>query len=221
MTNLHDQKKKYYFYTFVCTIVGLLIFFGLVVFSDNYVSRVAEGKMYDSIERVPRGRVGLLLGTGKFASGGRINLFYQYRIDAILSLYQAEKIEYVLISGDNSVAEYNEPETMRDDLILSGIPNERIFLDYAGFRTWDSIIRANKVFGESDFIIVTQRFHNERALFIAEKNGINAIGFNAKSVPVAFSPRVWLRERLARVNVIFDVLVGSEPKFLGDMISIE
>lgn len=165
-------------------------------------------------------KVALLLGSNKYISDGRENLFFTYRIDATVDLYRAGKIDNILISGDNGTAEYSEPEMMQTDLIAKGIPASHIYLDFAGFRTWDSVIRANKVFLENDFVIVSQAFHNKRALYIAKANGIEAIAFNAKDVPVARSPRVWLRERLARVKVVLDVLFRTQPKFLGEPIPI-
>lgn len=206
--------------------IAIIIFTGIaavgsIFYADAVVEQSAEGKVYTSVQNIPEKKVALLLGTNKYTMSGRENLFYIYRVQAIEDLYEAGKIEFVLISGDNGREEYNEPEQMRDDLITEGIPEENIYLDYAGFRTWDSIIRANKVFLENDFIIVSQEFHNKRALYIAEKNDIDAIAFNATDVPVARSPRIWLRERLARVKLLLDVLFNTDPRFLGETITIE
>lgn len=206
--------------------IAIIIFTGIaavgsIFYADAVVEQSAEGKVYTSVQNIPEKKVALLLGTNKYTMSGRENLFYIYRVQAIEDLYKAGKIEFVLISGDNGREEYNEPEQMRDDLITEGIPEENIYLDYAGFRTWDSIIRANKVFLENDFIIVSQEFHNKRALYIAKKNDIDAIAFNATDVPVARSPRIWLRERLARVKLLLDVLFNTDPRFLGETITIE
>lgn len=199
---------------------AIILGIGLIVFADSAIERAAEGKVYSEVEDIPTKKVGLLLGTSKYAFDGRQNLFYLYRINAVIELYEAGKIEYVLISGDNGTVEYNEPEQMRDDLIAQGIPEDHIYLDYAGFRTWDSIIRANKVFIENDFIVVSQEFHNVRALYAAQANDVDAIAFNAQDVPVASSPRVWVRERLARVKAVLDNIVNAQPKFLGETIRI-
>lgn len=204
--------------------IALFVFIASVssiLYADAVVEESADGKVYTSVQDIPEKKVALLLGTNKYTLSGRENLFYIYRLQAIEDLYTADKIEFVLISGDNGTQEYNEPEQMRDDLIAAGIPEDHIYLDYAGFRTWDSIIRANKVFLENDFIIVSQEFHNKRALYIAEKNDIDAIAYNATDVPVARSPRIWLRERLARVKLLLDVLFNTNPRFLGDTIVIE
>lgn len=215
------RSKKLWWIVASLTVVLGFSFLGLIIVSNELVDRSAEDFLYSATEDVPEKKVALLLGTGKYSYGGRINLYYQYRINAVVDLYEAEKIKFVLISGDNSTIEYNEPETMKADLVAEGIPEEKIYLDYAGFRTWDSMLRMREVFSEDDFIVVSQQFHNERALYIAQVNGIDAVGFNAQDVPVAFSPRVWFRERLARVKVMIDGVLKPEPKFLGEKIIIE
>ena len=125
------------------------------------------------------------------------------------------------MSGDNRKKEYNEPRAMRDALIKKGISEDHIILDYAGFRTFDSMIRAEKVFGQDSFIVISQPFHNERAVFIARKSGIEAYGFNARDVDVAAGFKTKLREVGARVKMILDIYVlHTEPKFLGDPVII-
>lgn len=202
-------------------VLGGLFSIAAIVYADTTIDNSAEGKVYTNVETVPVSKTALLLGTNKYVFDGRENLFYIYRINAVVALYEAEKIEFVLISGDNSRNEYNEPELMQQDLIAAGIPEEKIYLDYAGFRTWDSVIRAHKVFLENDFVVVSQEFHNIRALYAAQANGIDAIAFNAQDVPVSRSPRIWVRERLARVKAVLDNIFNTDPKFLGETIVIE
>ena len=132
----------------------------------------------------------------------------------------AKKIDYILISGDNGTNTYDEPTTMKNDLITKGIPASRIYLDYAGFRTLDSIIRAKEIFTLQKFTIISQKFHNERAIFIAENKGINAIGFNARDVNIHYGLKTQIRERFARVKMIIDLLIGKQPKYLGKKIPI-
>ena len=184
------------------------------------VSKVVRPKIESFSELQPQ-KVALLLGTSKYAKGGRINLYYKYRIDAVAQLYAAGKIDYVLVSGDNSTIYYNEPTTMLNDLITKGIPEDRIVQDFAGFRTLDSVVRARKVFGQTQFIIVSQRFHVERALFIASKNGINATGFCAEDVTASYGLKTKVREYFARVKMFIDLyLINKEPKFLGEPVQI-
>lgn len=212
------EKRGRRLFRFILILFLLGVF--AVIFADHAVNKSAEGRIYDNVEEVPHKKVALLLGSNKYIADGRENLFYNYRIDATIDLYNAGKVDYILISGDNGTLEYSEPELMQTDLVADGIPEDRIYLDFAGFRTWDSVIRANKVFLGNDFLIISQAFHTKRALYIAKAHGIEAIAFNTKDVPVVLSPRIWVRERLARVKVVLDVFLRTQPKFLGEPITI-
>jgi len=196
---------------------AILILYG----PDQLIRYRTKQKLYNTIEEIPHNKVGLLLGTSKYATTGQVNLYYQYRIDAAVSLYNQQKIDYILISGDNGLIEYNEPRTIRNDLIKAGIPSDCIVLDYAGFRTWDSIIRAKKVFGETKFTVISQQFQNERAIFIGARNQMDLIGFNAKDVSKSYGAKTLFREKFARVNLIFDIIINKQPKYLGNTIVIE
>ncbi|HAD97039.1 MAG TPA: protein SanA [Cryomorphaceae bacterium] len=185
------------------------------------VSSFAQPYISSTMDDLPAQKVGLMLGTSPRLSGGRPNLYFTYRVQAATDLYEQGKIEYILVSGDNRKKEYNEPRAMRDALIKKGISEDHIILDYAGFRTFDSMIRAEKVFGQDSFIVISQPFHNERAVFIARKSGIEAYGFNARDVDVAAGFKTKLREVGARVKMILDIYVlHTEPKFLGDPVII-
>ena len=185
------------------------------------VSSFAQPYISSTMDDLPAQKVGLMLGTSPRLSGGRPNLYFTYRVQAATDLYKQGKIEYILVSGDNRKKEYNEPRAMRDALIKKGIPEDHIILDYAGFRTFDSMIRAEKVFRQDSFIVISQPFHNERAVFIARKSGIEAYGFNARDVDVAAGFKTKLREVGARVKMILDIYVlHTEPKFLGDPVII-
>lgn len=199
--------------------LGLLL--AVVIFISNvYVERAAKGKTFNSVQEIPYNKVGLVLGTSKYVSKGRVNLFYKFRIDATIALYKAGKIKYVIVSGDNSTQYYDEPTTFKEDLIKGGIPADHIFLDYAGFRTLDSVVRCKEIFGQTNITIISQQFHNERAIVIANKKNINAIGFNARNVGGDSGLKVKLRELLARVKLSLDLIFNKQPKFLGDKISI-
>ena len=148
----------------------------VIVCSDGWVEYEAKDKNYDSVEEVPYNKVGLVLGTSKYSLQGQ-NLFYRARIRAAVELFNAKKVDYLLISGDNGTKYYNEPKTIKQDLIANGIPSDRIVLDYAGFRTLDSVVRAKEVFQVKEMTIISQQFHNERALFIASTKDIKAVAF--------------------------------------------
>jgi SanA protein len=140
---------------------------------------------------------------------------------AAVDLYKSGKIQYIVISGDNGSKVYNEPMDMKNELIRFGIPAERIFLDYAGFRTYDSIIRMNKIFGQKNFTVISQDFHTRRAVYIAKRVHLNAIGYNAKDVNKYYGFKTMLREKFARVKVFIDLLFNKKPKFLGEPVIIE
>ena len=184
-----------------------------VLLCDMRVEAVAEGRHFDDVNKIPHRNVGLLLGTSKYTIFGRDNEYYQRRIEATYELYSKGKIDTILISGDNSKKDYNEPETMMADLVALGVPKDRFVLDYAGFRTLDSVVRAKNVFGKDRVTIISQEFHNVRALYLAENFGVNAIAYNALYPIYRKSFRIILREKLARVKVVLDVLLGVKPKF--------
>ena len=187
------------------------------------VRRIAKDKVYSDIRSTPYNKVGLLLGTNPSGPNGGKNYYFIYRIDAAVQLYKAGKIKYILVSGDNHIKEYDEPQCMKEALMERGVPESAIILDYAGFRTLDSIVRAKEVFGQTEFTIISQRFHNERAVCLARHYGISAIGFNARDVKrTATGMRIsYGRECLARVKMYIDLLLNKQPKFLGEPIVIE
>lgn len=201
-------------------ILGSILVVLAIIVINRYVSNTVQDKIFTQIDQLPHNRVGLLLGTGKYLNNGHINLYYQYRIQAAVELFKAGKIDYVLVSGDNSNTKYDEPTTIKNDLIKNGIPENRIVLDYAGFRTLDSVVRSKLVFNLNSVTIISQKFHNERALYLAIKNGINAIAFNAKDVNRHYGLRTQIREKLARVKMMLDLLFGKSPKYLGKPIRI-
>jgi SanA protein len=201
----------------------LLILFGVAAslyFCNRAVDRAADGRLYSDVRSIPFRKVGLLLGTSKELAGGWNNLYYTYRIEAAVNLIKAGKVRYLIISGDNGRKEYNEPETMRADLIAAGVDSSLIYLDYAGFRTFDSMVRLREVFSQDSVTVISQPFHNERALYIASKEGISAIGFNARDVSTKTGFRVQIRERFARVKLFLDYLLGKTPKFLGPKVNL-
>ncbi len=193
----------------------------VVILTCNWVIiGAAKGKLYDRIAEIPANRVGLLLGTSPRLRGGKPNLYFHYRIEAAAALYHAGKISRILVSGDNRKRNYNEPIEMQKALIAQGVPDSVIVLDYAGFRTLDSVVRSRKVFGQDSLTIISQAFHNERALYLARQNHIQAIGFNARDVNVYSGFKTNARELLARVKMFIDLSLGKGPKHLGDPIPV-
>jgi len=175
---------------------------------------------YNSVDSIPYNHCALVLGTSKYLANGSRNIYYTNRIKAAVELYFCYKIDYIIVSGDNRKRNYNEPITMYNDLVAAGIPGRKIILDYAGFRTLDSVVRGKEVFGQHKFTIVSQSFHNQRAIYISRKKGIEAIGFNCGDYSENFDFKLRMREFGARVLVIYDMVTGRQPHFLGEKVEI-
>lgn len=192
----------------------------LVFYSDYIIRNSAKGKTFNKVADIKKNKVGLVLGTAKKLKNGSVNLYFKYRINATVALYKNGKIDFVLVSGDNGNKHYDEPTDFKNELIKNGIPEDKIYLDYAGFRTLDSVIRAKEVFNLEEITIISQKFHNERAIFFAEKNGIQAIGFNAIDLTGRYGIKTKIREYFARTKAVLDIIFGASPKFLGNKITI-
>ena len=171
------MKKMITALSIILTITIIAVALPLVCYM--VVKQSTKERIYSNVEEIPANRVGLVLGTSPTVKSGKSNYYFIHRINACVRLYKAKKISKILVSGDNHTKEYDEPTCMKEALMAQGIPEKDIILDYAGFRTLDSIIRAKEVFGQSKFTIISQQFHNERAVYLALANDINAIAFNA------------------------------------------
>lgn len=196
-------------------ILSIFVIFVAFVVPYQWVNLESKNHLKQNIQEIETHEVGILLGTSKYRPGGGNNLFYKYRVQSILELYKSGKIKQILISGDNAHKSYDEPTMLLKDLLKAGVPRERITLDYAGFRTWDSVIRASKIFGLKRYIIVSQEFHLSRALFIADYFDHEATGFLAQTPGGASYFKMTLREHFARILMIWDIIWGTQPKFLG------
>lgn len=182
----------------------------------RFIERRAAPFVSARVDQLPRVKVGLLLGCSERLNDGRSNLFFRNRIAAAARLFRAGKVDYLLVSGDNSRRGYDEPSDMRRALLAEGVPSSRIVLDYAGFRTLDSVVRAKEVFGLRRFTVISQRFHDLRAVYLARAHGVEAYGYAAGDVGGADGVRVRLRELFSRTFALLDVSVlGSRPHFPG------
>lgn len=185
------------------------------------VVRAGAGRLYTDVAATPAREVGLLLGTSEKRKNGKSNPFFTHRISAAAALYKAGKVRRLLVSGDNRRKDYDEPATMRAALLAKGVPDAAITVDCAGFRTLDSVIRAKDVFGLSGFTVISQRFHDQRALFIARHEGLDAIGFCAADVGMRRGFKTQIREAFARVKAVLDLYVfHTQPKFRGPKIPL-
>ena len=196
--------------------LGLLLY-GWLLYHNDKIASDSSVYIYSDVSKTPPKRAGLLLGTTKYLKGGRINYFYKYRIDSAVKLFKAGKIKAIIVSGDNGNENYDEPTDMHDDLVARGVPSKYITLDYAGFRTLDSVVRAEAIFDLKDYIVISQRFHLERAIYIAHAKGQKVIGFVAKDFKnTVWAKRMQHRELLARAKAFLDLhILGREPKFYG------
>lgn len=186
---------------------------GLVLI-DLYVQSFSVGKLHYHAASVPAKNAALVFGCSKYFNG-RDNLYYLYRLQAVAQLWKAGKINAVLVSGDNSRKDYDEPTLMKNDLVSMGVPEKFIAVDYAGFCTLDSVIRAEKIFGLKDYIVVSQPFHCQRAIYLAQAGGQSVTGFCARDVAGTSGRKVRFREIFARLKAVLEICVAKNPKYLG------
>lgn len=204
--------KKIRKYIIVGLIIPIVLCVAIIAICNLLVVNNAKGKVFSDIDSIQYNKVGLLLGTTPQARFDRItNYFFIYRIDAAEQLYKAGKIEKILISGDeNSLDGVNEPECMRDSLVARGVPASAIILDSKGYRTICSVVNANKVYGLKSFTIISQKFHNERAIYQAEHLGLdieNIQAYNAKDPKSRRAYLTTIREYFARVKMFLDLMI--------------
>ena len=212
-TRLSPPKRRGHRALLALSLVAALAIAGALGI-DLMISVSAGKAVVDDITQVEPTPVALVLGTAR-THQGRPNQFYRARIEAAAELFHSGRVRGILVSGDNATRYYNEPVAMQKDLIALGVPPEFITLDYAGFRTLDSVVRAKQVFGVDRIVVVSQRFHAERAIFLARHFGIDANGLAAADPESQGLMKVRAREVLARVVAVLDIVIGREPKFLG------
>ena len=207
------KLKKFILWLIAILIVGSV---ALMLICNSIVANNADGKLYADVDSVAPAEYGLLLGTTPMSRlTKRKNYFFKFRIDATEQLYKSGKINKILISGDeNSLDSINEVECMRDSLVARGVDASDIVLDGKGFRTLDSVVRAVNVYDVHSFIVISQQFHNERAIYLAEHLDLdvsNVTGYNATSPNTGLSIITYLREYLARVKLFIDILTNQQP----------
>ncbi len=200
---------------FLCLVIGFTLYANLRV--ENAVGQ----SIYRDVDAVPRNKVALLLGTNPLNKLGRPNSYFTNRINTAAELYHVGKVDFIIASGDNHAACYDEPTAMRDSLMSHGVPADRIILDFAGFRTLDSVVRSKEVFGCDSITIISQADHCARALYLAEVNGLKAVAISAPLRAGRWvRSRLAMREWLARDKMLLDIWFGKQPHFLGEKILI-
>lgn len=200
-------------------ILGVIIAIIIVIITCYMIVECkTSGKTFDKVADIPHREVGLLLGTSPRTPENAPNYYFINRITATAELYKAGKIDKVIASGGDYSSRpgggYDELVAMRDSLIEHGVPDSVIILDYDGSRTLNSIVKAKEVYGEECVTLISQKYHNERAIYLAFQQGIDAIGYNAKPSHI-ITKRIKNegREFLARVKLFVDVILGEKPKF--------
>ncbi len=195
------------------------VFGGVVVVlcCNWWVVKSTKSQIYFDVHKLPVNDVGLVLGTSKYVKGGKDNLFFRYRMEATARLWKEGKVKYLILSGNNDSEFYNEPVDMQNALLKLGVPSDVMIPDYAGYRTFDSILRCKEVFKQHHITIISQNFHNARALYISNYEGINAVAFAAQDVPDGYSLRTLIREYLARPLAMLDVHLLRPQTEMGNV----
>lgn len=200
----------------ILAVCALLLFSqALFLLINVRVRRYAEPFILDDAGAVPRSYACIVLGAAVYGKK-RMSRVLLDRMNTALSLYRSGKVRKFIVTGDHGKVYYDEVNLMKDFLLKNGISKENIFLDHAGFNTYNSMVRAKKIFRVSDCVVVTQRFHLPRAIYIARKNGLTAVGLAADRRQYRYRRRYAVREYFAVVKAFFDVLTGQEPRFLGE-----
>lgn len=205
---------------FKLVVYAVVALVGFVLITNLWIYLSTSSNVYSEVDDLPSSEVALVLGTSHRLIDGSPNPFFHERMKTAAKLYINGTVKHILVSGDNATIYYNEPNKMRQALIKLGVPSESITLDYAGFRTLDSIVRCKKVFGQDNIIIITQPFHSYRALFISDYYDIDAVAMTTNEVEASL--KVQVREYFARTLAVWDLyVIKKEPKFLGKKETLE
>jgi SanA protein len=210
------RLKRWFWY-------GFFGFVLIVLLTNRWVVNSTNAYLYTNWSLLPDNDVGLVMGTSPYRSDGKSSAEFYGRVRAAAELYQLGKVKHLIVSGANPDSSYNEPRQMWRELTRLGVPPEAITMDFAGFRTLDSISRADIVFGLKRFTIITTRYHAWRALFIARKMDLDVVAYAAPiDVTGELGRRNPWREIFARTLAVLDVIfLGTEPKVIGEPQSIK
>jgi SanA protein len=189
----------------------------VVLLTNRWVLNSTDSYIYHDWALLPDNDTGVVLGTSPYSRSGETNSEFNGRIQAAAELYKFGKVKHLIVSGANPDSTYNEPRAMLRELIKAGVPESAVTMDFAGFRTYDSVVRAHAIFGLRRFTIVTQRYHAYRAVFIGKKRGLSVVAYVARArSDGAYGLRNPPREIFARVKAVYDVFFDTQPRFLGE-----
>ncbi|MEV8591561.1 ElyC/SanA/YdcF family protein [Streptomyces sp. NPDC052012] len=184
----------------------------LALLPGAWLRLAADGRLHTAAD-VPRAEVAVVFGAGLWQ--GEPSPYLAHRLDAAAELYRAGRIEVVLVTGDNSRVDYDEPDAMRAYLTRHGVPDARIVSDYAGFDTWDSCVRAKKIFGVDRAVLISQGFHVRRAVALCQAAGVTPYGVGVDEPHDGTWYYGAVREVLAAGKAAADALFRPDPRFLG------
>ena len=210
-TEFRQRRKRLERLNLIKNLIKGLIWSGfgvviIVLLCNLIVVLSSRNKIYFNVKSMPSNDVGLVLGTSKFVAKGKENLFFKYRMEATARLFKEGKVKYLILSG-NKEQYYDEPNDMKKALTTMGVPENAMLMDTAGYRTFDSVLRCKEVYNQQKVTVISQNFHNARALFLCEHEGIEAVGFAAQDVPDGYSVKTLFREYLARPKAMLDVYI--------------
>jgi SanA protein len=185
-------------------VIGWMSFLALIFGCNVWIIGSTRSQIFYDVSSIPFNADGLVLGTGKLIEKGRVNRHFVQRIDAAAALYRGGKVKRLILSGDKG---YDEPMEMKRALLERGVPESALILDNYGSRTLDSVVRARNVFKCTRLTIISERFHDFRALFLSRYFGIDAVAYAPDNLPVRWMIRPTAREYLARVKAVLDLYV--------------
>ncbi|MFA6252547.1 MAG: ElyC/SanA/YdcF family protein [Candidatus Paceibacterota bacterium] len=195
-------------------LVFLLVLLAIIVWANYAVRSESDGYIYQDMEKMESAQAALILGASVKPNKEMSDVFRD-RVDTAIKLYNQKKVSKIIISGDHGKKYYDEVSAAKKYILEKGIPPEDVFLDHAGFDTYDSIYRAKYIFRANSVIIVTQNFHLPRAVFIARKLGLNAKGMSSDLHNYSGILLMKNREIFANVKAYFDITLNEKPQFLG------
>lgn len=199
----------------ILTLLLFLVFAVLLVFGLHvYLQEKTSDYLYDDVATVPAHKTVIILGASVYTDG-RLSPILKDRVDTALQLYRQNKVSQFLVSGDHKSDDYDEVNTISNYLLARGVPSEKILLDHAGFDTYDSMYRSQAVFKITNAIVVTQKFHLPRTLFIARNLGLDYTGFVAEPLNFQVGNRVLGREKIANFKAVWEIILKSEPTTLN------
>ena len=196
------------------TTIAIVLTAGALLAIWGWIQWRYDRQVLTDVAAAPKRPVAIVFGAGIRADGG-LSPMLQDRMDTAIALYKAGKVRKLLVSGDNRFANYNEPGRMYDYAVRRGVPARDVVRDYAGRRTYDTCYRAAAIFGVTEAVLVTQRFHLPRAIFTCRNLGVDSIGFSADRRADLSNPYYRLRDAFATVRAWWDVKIARPEPVLG------